>query len=150
MAQDNSEVQADAHQVRDRIQQANTEMYTAWNAGDADAVASLYAEDATSVDLTSGVTLKGRDALRDSAAERIRAFTGLSIVNPLHLIDGHQSASRWIMSGTHSGDYMGLPATGRSIKVDGASFSEFDDRALITHVTVYVDVPAILRQLGLD
>ena len=45
---------------------------------------------------------------------------------------------------------MGLPPTGRAIEINGASFSKFNDEGLLIQDFHYVDVPALLRQLGLD
>ena len=53
------------------------------------------------------------------------------------------------MTGTHTGDYLGIAPTGRGVEVRGATFSEFGDDGLVVRDTHYVDVASLLRQLGL-
>lgn len=53
------------------------------------------------------------------------------------------------MCGTNTGADEGIAATNNPIEVSGATFSGYDDLGLITASTIYVDVPAYLRQLGL-
>ena len=136
--------------MRERIQQANIASYAAWNGHDPDGVAAIFASDAQSVDVTSGVITRGRDAIRAVAVDRFTGFPDFSLERQMSLIDGNTTSDQWIMRATHTGDYMGLEPTGRPIEVCGATFSEFDDDGLVVRDTQYVDVPALLRQLGLD
>ncbi len=64
------------------------------------------------------------------------------------LIEGHTNADQWLMSGTHRGTYLGLALSGRRFEVRGATFSEFDAHGLVVRDTNYVDVRALLAQLG--
>ena len=136
--------------IRTRIHLANDATYAAWNGHDPDAIAAVFADHAEIVDVTSGVVLKGRDEIRATAVARLTGFPDFSLENQEHLVDGNRSANRWIMRGTHQAEYMGLPATGRQIEINGASFSEFNDDGFMIRDLHYVDVPALLRQLGLD
>lgn len=136
--------------MRARIRQVNDETFAAWNAHDPDGIAALFADHAEVIDVTSGVVLKGRDEIRATAVARLTGFPDFSLENTERLIDDHRCANRWIMRGTHSAEYMGLPATGRSIELNGASFAECNDAGFLVRDFHYVDVPALLRQLGLD
>jgi steroid delta-isomerase-like uncharacterized protein len=140
--------------TRARIRRANDDTYAAWNAHDADAVAAVFAPDAEIVDVASGAVTRGRDAIRDVALARFRAFPDFSLEKVFLLIDVDDAerganADRWIMRGTHTGEFMGLAATGRAVDVQGATFSEFDADGLVTRDTHYIDLGALLRQLGL-
>ena len=136
--------------MRERIQQVNIASYAAWNGHDPDWVAALFAPDGEIVDVTSGVRTRGRDAIRALAVDRFTGFPDFSLERCALLIDGNNDANRWIMRATHTGAYMGIESTGRSLEVCGATFSEYDDDALVVRVVQFVDVPAILHQLGLD
>ncbi len=133
----------------DRIRRANDATYAAWNAHDPDAVAAVFAPDAEIVDIASGTVTRGRDAIRRTAAERFTGFPDLSLEKVALLIDDGANADRWIMRGTHSGEFMGLPPTGRPVEVQGATFSEFDADGLVVRDTHYIDLAALLRQLGI-
>jgi steroid delta-isomerase-like uncharacterized protein len=143
-----------AMDMRARIRQANDDTYAAWNAHDADAVAAVFAPDAEIVDIASGTVTRGRDAIRDTAVARFTGFPDFSLEKVLLVIDiaddgRGANADRWIMRGTHTGEFMGLAATGRAVEVQGATFSEFDAGGLVTRDTHFIDLGALLGQLGL-
>jgi steroid delta-isomerase-like uncharacterized protein len=135
--------------MRARIEQANAATYAAWNAHDADAVAAVFAPDAEIVDVVSGTTTRGRDAIRDTARARFAGFPDFSLEKVFLVIDERANADRWIMRGTHRGEFMGLAPTGRAVEVQGATFSEFDPDGLVVRDTHYIDLSALLAQLGL-
>jgi steroid delta-isomerase-like uncharacterized protein len=54
----------------------------------------------------------------------------------------------WTMSGTHQGDLPGMPATGRSFSVRGATVLQLAD-GLISRNSDYWDMATLLGQLGL-
>ncbi len=135
--------------MRARIRQANDDTYAAWNAHDADAVAAVFAPDAEIVDVASGTVTRGRDAIRATAVERFTGFPDFSLEKVFLVIDADANADRWIMRGTHRGEFMGLAPTGHAVEVQGATFSEFGADGLVTRDTHYIDLPSLLRQLGL-
>ena len=60
-------------------------------------------------------------------------------------------AAQWVMRGTNSGPFNGLPPTGREVALPGADFITFaDGEAGIATVTGYFDGGRIPRDLGLD
>ena len=140
----------DEMDMRERSRQVNADTYAAWIAHDPDAIAAVFADHAEIVDITSGVVLKGRDEIRATAVARLTGFPDFSLENREILVDDNRCANRWIMRGTHQAEYMGLPASGRAVEINGASFSEFNEDALMVRDFHYVDVPALLRQLGLE
>lgn len=137
---------------RQLIQHANDATYAAWNAHDPDAVAAVFAVDAEIVDVTSGILTKGRDAIRTTAVERFTGFGDFSLEKLMLVIDVDgpvpANADRWIMRGTHTGVFMGLEPTGHAVEVHGSTFSEFDAEGLVARDTHYIDLGALLRQLG--
>jgi uncharacterized protein (TIGR02246 family) len=73
--------------VRDVLDRA----YTAWAAGDADAFAALYTDDATVV--MRGVFHRGRSAVRDSMAAafagRLKGSRGVDTPQDIRVVSGH-------------------------------------------------------------
>jgi steroid delta-isomerase-like uncharacterized protein len=134
---------------RDRILAANDATYAAWNAHDPDAVAAVFATDAELVDVMANEMVRGRDAIRDRAAQILAGFPDFHLERRALLIDGAANADHWLMTGTHTGEYAGLPPTNRTVQVRGSTFSEFADDGLVTRDTHFIDIGALLRQLGL-
>ena len=67
------------------------------------------------------------------------------------LTDDGAVAAQWVMRGTNSGSFNGLPPTGREVALPGADFIAFaDDGSGIASVTCYFDSAGVPRDLGLD
>ena len=66
----------------------------------------------------------------------------------LDLVVGEDAnADRWVFTGTHRGEFLGMAATGRRIEVEGATFSRFDAAGLVVEDVNFWDVPTLLAQL---
>ena len=134
--------------LRDLIFKANEETFRAWNAHDAAAVAAVFAPDAVVVDVLTGETITGREAIRARTASLFEAFPDLSMTRVMLLIDAATNADQWVMRGTHRGLSLGIPPGGRRFEVRGATFSEFDQAGLVVRDTNYVDVAVLLTQIS--
>jgi hypothetical protein len=55
--------------------------------------------------------------------------------------------AQWAMRGTHEGDFLGVPASGRSIDVPGMTMFTLRD-GRISNANLYLDAGMLLRQLG--
>jgi steroid delta-isomerase-like uncharacterized protein len=62
--------------------------------------------------------------------------------------EGDRVVTRWTMTGTHSGDGLGFPATGRAIRIEGITISRFVNGRVAEHWSFRDDI-GMLRQLGL-
>jgi steroid delta-isomerase-like uncharacterized protein len=64
------------------------------------------------------------------------------------LVEGPDAvAVRTTMTGTHRGDFFGLPATGRTIRVSQITIEQFRDGRIVAHHRL-TDELSLLRQLG--
>jgi steroid delta-isomerase-like uncharacterized protein len=61
--------------------------------------------------------------------------------------DGDTVASRWTITGTHRGDFQGVPPTGRPITMKGVDFSRVVDGRVAEHWAQF-DVLAVMQQIG--
>jgi predicted ester cyclase len=75
------------------------------------------------------------------------AFPDYHAINTIEMTDGNMVAATGYFTGTHSGDWFGVKATGR--KVNGG-FSDFwrIENGRLAENWVMVDMLGILRQLG--
>ncbi|NKX56522.1 ester cyclase [Arthrobacter mobilis] len=117
----------------------------AWGDGDVAAFEQL---------LSPGYVRRSKSGSEDSASVRKTieathaAFPDLS-TEILHIIeDGETAAIHWQSRGTHQGEFMEVPATGRAVTVTGASFLRFDDGKLAEEWVVY-DPRELLSALGI-
>lgn len=62
--------------------------------------------------------------------------------------EGDRVVVRWTMTGTHTGDALGFPATGRPIRLAGITISRIVAGRIAEHWSFRDDI-GMLRQLGL-
>lgn len=120
----------------------------AWNRHDPDGVAACYAADAVSRDATLAEPLHGRGAIRNAAAMYMAAFPDIRMEIRLVACDGDVVCEEWRATGTHDGDLMGLPATGRRTEVIGCNVMKVGADGLVRSETTYWDAAGLYRQLG--
>jgi steroid delta-isomerase-like uncharacterized protein len=90
----------------------------AWNAHDADAIVDTFAEDGTYCDPTTG-NISG-DAIGTNAKRLWSAFPDLSFeIASIAEAGAGRVVVEWIMKGTNTESFQGLPPTGRSISLLG-------------------------------
>jgi steroid delta-isomerase-like uncharacterized protein len=131
------------------VQEAARRYFDAWNARDAKAVLDSLAANGTYSDPTTPGPLSGDD-LRTHITGLWQAFPDLAfeIVSQAET-GGGRLAAEWLMRGTNTGSFRGLPPTGKSVVLAGADFISTDGSKIET-VTGYFDGGAVPRQLGLQ
>lgn len=80
----------------------------------------------------------------------IAAFPDLTFENELMVAEGALVASHNMMRGTHRGDFMGVPATGKSFAVYASDVCRFTDDGLIAEHWGVFDMGSLMRQLGVS
>lgn len=96
--------------------------------------------------------VRGPDAIRAKDALLRTAFPDLRFEIDDLVAEGHKVAVRWTMYGTHRGEYLGVPGTGRSVRLRACMIFHVGRRAgagdaRITDVWPIVDVAGALEQL---
>ncbi len=126
-----------------------SEAVAAWNRGDADGVVEHAVDDVIWQDVALPMPLHGREAMKGAAQGYMTAFPDLEIEVTSQTLEGPRLVQEWVATGTHRGDLMGVPPTGRVSKVYGATVATFDEEGRIIEGTMYWNVLAMLQQLGL-
>jgi len=117
-----------------------------WRSGNARALTADHAPDGVVVSPTGGV-LEGLDEIERIYALWFRAFPDLSTTITDIVIDGQRAVLLIDIAGTQSGDFLGLPPTGRKVQVPGAFIYEFKD-GRIQHERRILDFTGVLVQVG--
>ncbi len=76
------------------------------------------------------------------------AFPDLRVDQADSVTEGDKVAFRWIMSGTHQGELMGIAPTGERIVVMGMDIVRIEDGEILDYWGEF-DVTGLLRQLGI-
>ena len=75
------------------------------------------------------------------------AFPDGEIAVEASISEGDVVASRWTMTGTHNGDFLGVPPTGRPVTMKGIDFSRVVDGKIAEHWAQF-DVIGVMQQIG--
>ena len=63
------------------------------------------------------------------------------------MTDGDLEAARTIVSGTHSGEFMGIPASGSAVEFESIDIIRLSDGKVAEHWGV-TDVLSLMQQIG--
>lgn len=123
---------------------ANTE---AMNAQALDPYAATFTEDVVWEGDHLPAPVNGPAAAAQTMGMFITAFPDLRFEVEREFASGDQGAVCWRVTGTHRGDFAGIPPTGRQIEYHAcAIFQVREDK--ISRIWTYVDTGLLLRQLG--
>lgn len=118
---------------------------SAWNRHDLDTYLQLYSPEA----IVTGYTPEpiGVDELRQRYEAFFAAFPDIRLERVDGLEDGQKVAVQFRMSGTHQGEFQGVPATGRSVEVEGMTILRFDGGGVVERASL-VDQFGLMVQIG--
>jgi steroid delta-isomerase-like uncharacterized protein len=126
---------------------AMTRLYDLINAGDIDGFGELLAEDFVEHEEMPGLE-PSREGVKQLFHMYRAAFPDLRMDVQDVLVSGDKAVARVRATGTHKGEFMGMPATGRSVDVQLIDITRFgDDGRAREHWGVF-DALALLQQLG--
>jgi len=123
------------------------ESIKAWNAHDPDGVAKHFSQDAVSESDTLPAALRGPEAIKQAVQMYVRAFPDLHFEIEQIFSSGDYVTLRWLATGTHGGELMGIPPTNRRAATHGCSVDEIRNGKVVRE-WVYWDTGNLLRQLG--
>ena len=132
--------------TREEIRALFDRRAAAWRARDAHALTLTHAERGVVISPTGGV-LEGRAEIERVYRIWLSAFPDLVFVTDELVIDGDRVVQVVRASGTHSGEFFGLAATGRHLEVSGA-FVMTVGNGEILHERRIFDFTGMLVQIG--
>jgi steroid delta-isomerase-like uncharacterized protein len=118
-----------------------------WSQHDVAKVDEVFADDAIYEDAALGHVMRGRQEIKSFLRENFSAVPDFKVELTRVFSNKDMAACEWIMSGTQTGDYSGLPATGKSFSVRGASVVLLEN-GKIKNWTDYYNMYDFLQQLG--
>ena len=89
----------------------------------------------------------GREGLREILAAQFAAFPDLHWELEDLLVEGDRVATRSVWTGTHRGEFMGVPATGRSVAVEAWTTDRYANGQLVSS-RIIMDALGMLTQMG--
>ena len=131
--------------------EANKELirraFEAQNRGDDDAMAECYDPDITLHEPGLPAPVRGHAAFRQLLMMYRSAFPDLRFTEENLLADGEQVAARWRIDVTHTGEFMGIPPTGKRLTISSIDIFRIVN-GKIAEQWVVADTLGMLQQLG--
>jgi len=112
---------------------------------DAAALAADYAPNAVIESPTAGV--HGRDTAEKAFRTVFNAFLDITMTVDHLIIDGNRAATVLSIEGTHIGEFMGLPPTGKRFVMPAVFFYEVEGGLIVRERRIY-DFTGLLVQIG--
>jgi steroid delta-isomerase-like uncharacterized protein len=124
----------------------------AWSSNDSndpERVLALFADDCVFEDVTFGVVARGKEELRSFVIRAFAAVPDFKYGLTSRFATSQWAVIEWVMSGTHKGDFPGIPATGKRFSsVRGSTILELE-AGKIRRESDYWDAATFMRQVVL-
>jgi steroid delta-isomerase-like uncharacterized protein len=122
-------------------------LYDLINAGDIDGFGELLAEDFVEHEEMPGLE-PSKEGVKQLFHMYRAAFPDLRMEVQDVLVSGDKAVARVRAIGTHQGEFMGMPATGKSVDVQLIDITRFGDDGLAREHWGVFDALALMQQLG--
>ena len=122
-------------------------MYDLLSAGDIDGFGDLIADDFVEHEEAPGLE-PSKDGVKQLFHMYRAAFPDLRMEPQDVLASGDRAVARVRATGTHEGEFLGMPATGKSVDVELIDIIRFDDDGLAREHWGVFDALKMMQQLG--
>ena len=128
----------------------NVDFYTkVWeqviNEGKVNVLDTAYAE---SIVLHTLPEIKGIKDAKAYYAGFVTGFSNRKFTVKRMFANGENLVKHWQFTGTHTGVFMGIPATGRTVNIEGSTIAKIVDGKIVEEQD-FMDNMSFLKQLGL-
>ena len=117
-----------------------------WNKGDLAVLDELYAADFVSHSAQPGLP-PGIEGEKQFVRMYLGAFPDTHMVIEDQVAEGDKVVTRWTATGTHKGELMGIPPTGKQVKVSGITIDRLRGGKIVEEWASF-DQLGMLQQIG--
>jgi steroid delta-isomerase-like uncharacterized protein len=125
------------------------EFGAAMNAHDAKKVAALYTDNAV-MKMAGMPDLTGREAIQGHFQKMFDAMPNGKGADTRVWMKGDVAIGEWAMTGTHTGEFMGIKGTEKPVGMMGADVIWFTPEGQIKEQHSYMDMGTIMSQIGVS
>lgn len=90
---------------------------------------------------------QGLEGTKLLASTFFAAYPDIQVTVEDLLAEGDQVVLRWSARGTHTGELMGIPPTGKEVTITGIAIDRFEDGQSVEHWEIF-DQLGMMQQLG--
>lgn len=119
----------------------------AFTAGRLEVVDELVARDYVGHDPSLPEDARGPEGVKELIAGYRAAFPDIRVTVEDQIAEGDRVVTRWAATGTHQGELMGMPATGKQGTVTGITIDRIADGKIVESWDNW-DTLGLMQQLG--
>lgn len=117
-----------------------------WNKGNLDAIDEIFAPDVVNHTLPPGLP-PGIEGSKAFTSMYLSAFPDTKMTIELQVAEGDKVVTLWKAQGTHKGELMGIPATGKQVTVTGIAIDRIAGSKIVETWGQF-DQMSMMQQLG--
>jgi steroid delta-isomerase-like uncharacterized protein len=121
--------------------------FEAFETGDVDSLDEFVAEDSVDHDPQNPFSGEGREGAKKTIAMYRQAFPDISFEVEFQVAEGDYVVSRWVGTGTHEGELMGVPASHNKSTVTGVGIDRIQDGKIVETWNNW-DTLGLLQNIG--
>lgn len=118
-----------------------------WNQHRVDLVQEFFTEDVVQHIAGGPPVTPGPEGIKEGLTMSLAAFPDNQLTIDDEIAEGDKVVFRWSSTGTHQGELMGIPPTGKQITRSGAAIYRLDN-GRIAEVWFFADNLEFMQQLG--
>ena len=118
-----------------------------WSEGQLDVIDELFADDFVATIVGAPEQIRGPQGFREFVVMYRTAFPDLRITVDEQFAEAETVVTRWTATGTHEGELMGIPATGKQATTAGININRVSDGKLVEGWGLF-DQLGLLQQIG--
>ena len=118
-----------------------------WNGGSMETVAELISPRCRHNDPVFPHMPPGVESLQQHIQNSRRGFPDLKFTVTDTIAEGNEVVVHWTVTGTHKGNFLGIPPTERNAVVDGTSIFRIDDGKIVEEWANW-NLMSLMEQLG--
>jgi steroid delta-isomerase-like uncharacterized protein len=119
----------------------------AWNHGNFAVLEELTTPETVDYSTLHGHTERGTESFRKIISMFRAGFPDLHLTINDEIYAGDKVVHRWTLKGTHAHEFMGIPATGKSVEFTGMTIVRMKDGKLAERWS-NIDMMRLLQELG--
>jgi steroid delta-isomerase-like uncharacterized protein len=138
--------EAQSTMSRQQVEDFIKRRWEAYENLDAAALAADYAENAVIESPTAGVHI-GREAAERAFRVIFNAFLDLTTTVQNLIVDGDTAVAVLLLEGTHIGEFLGIPPTGKRFTMSAVFFYQLENGKIVRERRIF-DFTGLLVQIG--
>lgn len=136
-------------QQRETAEKLSRAFLLAYNMGDPDKIDDAVTDDFVAHHTAAPDDIRGAEAYKQRIRDINAGFSDFHMDQETMLVDGDMAAAHYRWTGTHDGEFMGIPATHRIVDTTSMTLIRMAD-GKVDEMWVYADTPGLMEQLGVE